>query len=44
MGWSYETQDYYDGPALAPPEFHPLDQPAPAPADRVPADWQRHLN
>jgi len=42
--WSYETQDYCDGPALAPPEFHPLDQPTPAPADRVPADWQRHLN
>ena len=26
--------------ALAPPEHHPLDQPVPGPAGRVPANWQ----
>ena len=42
--WSYETNDYYEGPALAPPEHRPLDQPVPGPAGKVPGDWQRHLH
>ena len=42
--WDYRTEQYYDGPALAPPEHHPLDQPTPGPAGRVPADWERHLH
>jgi hypothetical protein len=42
--WNYTTEQFYDGPALAPPEHHPLDQPTPGPAGRVPADWQRHLH
>jgi hypothetical protein len=42
--WNYRTQDYYDGPLLADPQHHPLDQPTPGPAGRVPADWQRHLH
>ena len=43
--WNYATEGYVDdGPTLAPPQSHPLDQPAPGPAGRVPADWQRHLN
>jgi hypothetical protein len=43
--WSYaENQMYGSGPALAPPEHHPLDQPVPGPAGRVPADWQSHLH
>jgi hypothetical protein len=42
--WSYPTQEFLEGPPLAPPEHHPLDQPLPAPADRVPPDWQRHLH
>lgn len=41
--WSYATEEFYDGPPLAPPQHHPLDQPVPAPADRIPRDWQRHL-
>jgi hypothetical protein len=41
--WSYEANDYYDGPALAAPEHHPPDQPVPGPAGKVPADWQSHL-
>ena len=43
--WSYaENQMYGSGPALAPPEHHPLDQPTPGPAGRVPRDWQSHLH
>ena len=43
--WSYAEQDFYDsGPELAPPQHHPLDQPVPGPAGRVPRDWQRKLN
>jgi hypothetical protein len=42
--WSYTEQQYYDGPELAPPEHHPLDQGVPGPAGRVPADWQSRLH
>jgi len=43
--WSYaENQMYGSGPALAPPEHHPLDQPTPGPAGRVPPDWRSHLH
>ena len=42
--WSYPEETFYDGPALAPPSHHPLDQPTPGPAGRVPPDWQRHLH
>jgi hypothetical protein len=42
--WSYDTEQFYEGPTLAPPEHHPLDQPTPGPAGRVPADWEQHLH
>jgi hypothetical protein len=43
--WSYPAREFYDtGPTLAPPHNHPVDQPVPGPAGRVPADWQRHLH
>ncbi len=42
--WDYRTEQFLDGPALAPPDSHPLDQPVPGPAGRVPPDWQEHLN
>jgi hypothetical protein len=42
--WNYATNDFSAGPSLAPPEHHPLDQPVPGPAGRVPADWQTKLN
>ena len=42
--WDYVAQDVTDGPDLVPPNHHPLDQPAPGPAGRVPQDWERHLN
>jgi len=42
--WSYTTEDFYDGPELAPPAHRPLDQPVPGPAGRVPPGWQRYLH
>ena len=41
--WNYDTNEYYDGPELAPPECHPLDQTAPGPSERVPKDWMMQL-
>jgi hypothetical protein len=37
--WDFQTEDYYEGPQLAPPHHHPLDQPTPGPAGAVPDDW-----
>jgi hypothetical protein len=42
--WDYRTQEVFDGPSLEPPRFHPIDQPVPGPAGRVPADWTEHLH
>ena len=43
--WSYATDEFYEsGPALAPPENHPVDQPVPGPAGRVPRDWRTYLH
>ena len=42
--WNYATDDYYDGPELAAPDSHPLDQPTPGPRGRVPADWRKHIH
>ena len=42
--WDYATEEYLEGPALAPPPYHPLDQPVPGPAGRVPPDWERQLH
>jgi hypothetical protein len=42
--WDYETDEFSAGPELAGPDHHPLDQPVPGPAGRVPADWQEHLH
>jgi hypothetical protein len=42
--WNYATQEYVDGPVMAPPIHHPLDQPTPGPAGLVPRDWQRRLH
>jgi hypothetical protein len=41
--WDYASNDYYDGPKLADPQHHPLDQTVPGPLDRLPRDWQRLL-
>ncbi|KJY21913.1 MULTISPECIES: UBP-type zinc finger domain-containing protein [Streptomyces] len=43
--WDYDGDEMYEsGPQLAPPGDHPVDQPAPGPAGRVPEDWTRRLN
>jgi hypothetical protein len=42
--WNYATAQYEDGLLLAPPRHHPIDQPVPGPAGRVPPDWQRQLH
>jgi hypothetical protein len=42
--WSFDTNEFYDGPELAPPVAHPADQTVPGPADRVPRDWRSHLH
>ena len=42
--WDYASKHYTVGPALVPPDAHPLDQPVPGPMGRVPPDWQRHLH
>jgi hypothetical protein len=42
--WDYASGEYVEGAVLAAPHYHPLDQPVPGPAGRVPRDWQRHLH
>jgi hypothetical protein len=42
--YSYPTDEFYDGPALAAPVHHPLDQPTPGPTGRVPPDWRSQLH
>jgi hypothetical protein len=42
--YSYETKETYEGPELAPPWQHPVDQGVPGPKGRVPADWQQHVH
>jgi len=42
--YDYRTDQVLEGPRLAPPAHHPLDQPTPGPRGRVPRDWQDHLH
>ncbi|UQX01291.1 UBP-type zinc finger domain-containing protein [Streptomyces sp. RerS4] len=42
--WNVETERYLDGPELAPPTSHPVEQPAPGPQGMVPDDWQSRLH
>lgn len=42
--WDYAAQQDFDGPLLAPPRHHPLDQTVPGPRERVPADWEDRLH
>jgi hypothetical protein len=42
--YDYTTDDFLEGPALAPPEHHPVDQPVPGPAGHVPPDWEAYLH
>jgi hypothetical protein len=42
--WDYSNEQYREGPGLAPPEHHPVDQPVPGPAGLVPQDWTSQLH
>ena len=42
--YDYRTEEGFLGPDVAPPLHHPLDQPVPGPAGRVPPDWEQLLN
>ena len=42
--YDYQSDQMAEGPPLAPPRHHPLSQPTPGPAGKVPGDWQRHLH
>ncbi|CAM3486080.1 UBP-type zinc finger domain-containing protein [Occultella aeris] len=42
--WNFRTGSTVTGPELAPPNSHPVDQPTPGPAGRVPADWRDHIH
>ncbi|MGW7202149.1 UBP-type zinc finger domain-containing protein [Streptomyces sp. NPDC054837] len=42
--WNFATKEMFEsGPSLAAPDSHPVDQPAPGPEGRVPADWAKTL-
>lgn len=38
--YDYRTGEVFEGPELQPPHAHPLDQPTPGPAGKVPRNWQ----
>lgn len=42
--WDFRTDEALDGPQLAPPRHHPVDQPVPGPAGAVPVDWRSQVN
>jgi hypothetical protein len=42
--YNYEDEQMYDGPELAPPQHHPVDQTVPGPRERVPSNWQSLIN
>jgi hypothetical protein len=41
--YDYTTGGFMNGPVLAAPSSHPLDQTVPGPASRVPANWEALL-
>ncbi len=42
--YDYATEEMFTGPELAAPTAHPVDQPVPGPAGRVPDDWMTQLH
>lgn len=42
--WDYRTEEVFEGPQLASPRYHPIDQPVPGPEGRVPDDWLDRLS
>jgi hypothetical protein len=41
--FDYETDTVSRGPVLEAPHAHPVEQPTPGPAGRVPPDWKQHV-
>jgi hypothetical protein len=42
--YDYQSNQTGEGPPLAAPQHHPLSQPTPGPAGKVPRDWEQHLH
>jgi hypothetical protein len=42
--YDYGADAYFEGPILAAPQHHPVEQPAPGPDGRVPPNWVELLN
>jgi hypothetical protein len=42
--YDYRTEEFFAGPKLPAPHARPLDQPVPAPAERVPVNWKTLLH
>jgi hypothetical protein len=42
--YDYRIGEFFAGPKLPGPRAHPLDQPVPGPAGRVPVEWQSLLH
>jgi hypothetical protein len=42
--YDYRTEEFFAGPKLPVPHAHPLDQPVPGPAGRVPSNWETLLH
>ena len=41
--WDFRARALVDGPRLADPQSHPVEQSVPGPQQRVPSDWQQQL-
>ena len=41
--FDYRSDTAFQGPALAAPESHPLNQPVPGPEGAVPEDWMQRI-
>ena len=42
--WDFAKETAFLGPPLIDPQHHPEDQSVPGPEERVPEDWESHLN
>jgi hypothetical protein len=42
--WDYSKDEMVKGAPLQPPHAHPVSQPTPGPAGKVPANWESLLN
>lgn len=42
--YDYTTQQTFEGPELAEPQHHPIEQKGPGPADRLPQDWRSKIH